>query len=71
MACLNCNSHSQYETEIYRPRGAGIGLPLGSFLKGVKLRVVVCTECGFTEFYVSERERKEVAASKKWKRVEQ
>ena len=68
-ACINCDSKELYKTEVYAPRGARLGLPIGRFWTGVRFQAVVCAKCGLMQLYMAERERKQVMTSNKWERL--
>ena len=42
---------------------------LSGFWVGAKFRVVVCSECGATQFFADEQSRAKLAQSDKWKRL--
>jgi len=69
--CPHCNSTSLYEAMANARGGYGPDfLPgLGEFFHSATFRVVVCSECGATQFFADEKSRGKLAESSKWKRL--
>ena len=69
--CPHCNSTSLYESEATSAKG-GYGpnlLPGLGFFHNPAFRVVVCSECGATQFFADKLTRAKLAQSSKWKRL--
>jgi len=68
--CPHCGSTSLYEAQA-NARGQGLDLlpGLGGFWKSGMFRVVVCSECGATQFFADEKSRAELSQNGKWKRL--
>jgi predicted nucleic-acid-binding Zn-ribbon protein len=48
--CVKCGSEELYTATIYAGGGHGSLLPVGT-LHGPKYENIVCSDCGFTEWY--------------------
>jgi predicted nucleic-acid-binding Zn-ribbon protein len=69
--CPHCGSTSLYEVQASAgggPYGPNLLPGLGFFHIGW-FRVVVCSECGVTQFFADEKSRAKLAQSDKWKRL--
>ncbi len=67
--CPHCSSTSLYESET-NASGFGIRLlPWLGILHNAMFRVVVCSECGATQFFADRLSRAKLAKSDKWKRL--
>lgn len=70
--CGSCGGSSIYQTSSVAARG-GHGpdlLPgLGRFFSAPKLKVYVCSDCGYVSFFAEQDARDQLASSHKWKRV--
>ena len=67
--CPHCDGTSLYEAEADARGGYGPDLlpGLGAFFGGAKFRVVVCSDCGATQFFAEEKARAKLADSRKWR----
>lgn len=69
--CLNCHSENIYKNHVEASGGLlkGVSLlpDLGSTKWTPKLRIIVCSDCGFTQFYADSKSRARVA--EKWQRI--
>jgi predicted nucleic-acid-binding Zn-ribbon protein len=69
--CPHCGSTSLYQAQANAKGGYGPDLlpGLGGFWLGAKFRVVLCSECGATQFFADEKSRAKLAQSNKWTRL--
>jgi len=69
--CPHCDGTSLFEAQACARGGQGPDLlpGLGGFWQGGMFRVVVCSECGATQFFADEKSRGELAHNGKWKRL--
>jgi hypothetical protein len=69
--CPHCDSKPLYEANALARGGYGPDLlpGLGEFFHSAAFRVVVCSECGATQFVADEKSRAKLAESSKWKRL--
>ena len=69
--CNQCGKESLYETDEVQARGEGINLlpSRGGFWAGAGMRVVVCSNCGLTQFYADGKARSRLATSDKWRKI--
>ena len=69
--CPQCNSPSLYaaETNVRGGHGPDLLPGLGGFFQGVKFLVVVCSECGATQFFADEKSRAKLAQSEEWQHL--
>jgi predicted nucleic-acid-binding Zn-ribbon protein len=67
--CPHCQSKSLYEANANARGGYGPDLlpGLGEIFHSATFRVVVCSECGATQFFADEKSRAKLAESSKWK----
>ena len=72
--CPHCGGSNVYVTKYEVSARGGYGpdlMPgLGYLLGSAKMYVVVCEDCGNTQFFATEDARKKLARSKKWRRVD-
>jgi predicted nucleic-acid-binding Zn-ribbon protein len=71
-ACPVCQGHTLYQGPVTSGGGgqAPNYLPgLGRFLAPAKFVLVVCRDCGLTQFFVEKEARKKLGESKKWQRL--
>ena len=71
-ACVTCGGRELFATttEASGPLGPDLLPGIGSILRGARLELVVCASCGHLELGLPEKSRKELAGSKKWRRLE-
>jgi predicted nucleic-acid-binding Zn-ribbon protein len=70
--CSHCGEENVYKTEGVSSRG-GYGpdlLPaLHGFFRSAKFDVIVCANCGLTQFFADETARTRVLSSTRWRKV--
>ena len=69
--CPHCNSTSLYEAKAAARGAYGPNLlpGLSGFLRNATFRVVVCSQCGATQFFADEKSRAKLAQSSNWRRL--
>jgi predicted nucleic-acid-binding Zn-ribbon protein len=69
--CPHCNGASLYTQRLTSGGGHGPYFlkGLGSFLHMAEFDVVVCADCGLTQFFAEPDARKKVSVSTGWQRV--
>jgi len=68
--CLNCNSDELYKNHVDASGGLlGSSLlpKLGVTTWTPKMRIIVCANCGFTQFFADSKSRKRL--SEKWVKI--
>jgi predicted nucleic-acid-binding Zn-ribbon protein len=67
--CPHCDSTSLYESQANARGGYGPDLlpGLSAIWQSATFRVVVCSECGATQFFADEKARAKLAESSKWR----
>jgi predicted nucleic-acid-binding Zn-ribbon protein len=70
-ACPACGRNNRYASEISANGGYGPALlpGVGNLLHPALLTVVVCADCGLTQFFAGEREREKITDSGVWTRL--
>jgi predicted nucleic-acid-binding Zn-ribbon protein len=73
VSCPNCQSRNLYKTNKPVASGGGYGpnlLPgLGRWFREGRFDLLVCRDCGLTQFFVHEEDRGDLDDSKKWERL--
>ena len=69
--CPNCGGDELYCRRLSSAGGEGPRLlaGLGSFLHYADLDVVVCANCGLTQFYAEPEARQNAKTNENWKRL--
>ena len=68
--CRHCGSNEIYKSKLEVSAGGGHApnlLPgLGKWYAAAKFRLVVCRDCGLTQFFASEEARAKLPESERW-----
>lgn len=69
--CLHCDGDQLYSTVTNAAGGYGPNLlpGLGGFFHGATFLVVVCRDCGWTQFFTSKPALEQLEDSPEWRRI--
>ncbi len=73
VACSHCDGDNLFVTEVSAGGGyAPNHLPqLGTFFGGsARFQIVVCADCGLTQFFAPRSAREKLEQASKWKRLQ-
>lgn len=70
MECLNCSNNVFYESIVGSKGGYGPDLLPGTgIFTPAKFKIMICSKCGFTHWFVGNSDLEKVKKSKKFRKI--
>ena len=69
--CLHCGGDQLYSTDTNAAGGYGPNLlpGLGGYFQGATIQVVVCRDCGWTQFFASKPALEKLEQASGWRKI--